>query len=167
MTRPGDDGRGALTGTGVAANSEDGALLTLTLAFRLDGGTGEVSVYAQNAGTDLAQIGLFGDGTVGVVGTGWHWLAQTSTPNAWNTLVVTHQNGTTAWSVSTNGSAFETVTASPTTSNWDNLHFQFDIGGAYAHLDAISLSAVPEPSTFVLAVAGLIGLLAYAWRKRR
>lgn len=29
------------------------------------------------------------------------------------------------------------------------------------------LNVVPEPSTFVLLTAGLIGLLAYAWRKRK
>jgi hypothetical protein len=28
-------------------------------------------------------------------------------------------------------------------------------------------AAVPEPSTLLLAAAGLVGLLAYAWRKRR
>ena len=27
-------------------------------------------------------------------------------------------------------------------------------------------AAVPEPSTLLLAAAGLVGLLAYAWRKR-
>ena len=28
-------------------------------------------------------------------------------------------------------------------------------------------AAVPEPSTLLLAAAGLVGLLAYAWRRRR
>jgi hypothetical protein len=28
-------------------------------------------------------------------------------------------------------------------------------------------AAVPEPSALLLAVAGLVGLLAYAWRKRK
>lgn len=28
-------------------------------------------------------------------------------------------------------------------------------------------AAVPEPSTLALVVSGLVGLLAYAWRKRR
>ena len=32
---------------------------------------------------------------------------------------------------------------------------------------AFLLTAVPEPSTLLLAVAGLAGLLAYAWRKRK
>ena len=34
------------------------------------------------------------------------------------------------------------------------------------HVSAVS-GAVPEPSTLLLAAAGLLGLLAYAWRKRK
>ncbi|MBU4273351.1 MAG: PEP-CTERM sorting domain-containing protein [Planctomycetes bacterium] len=33
--------------------------------------------------------------------------------------------------------------------------------------NGLQLVAVPEPSTVVLLVTGLIGLLCYAWRKRR
>lgn len=37
----------------------------------------------------------------------------------------------------------------------------------YAKLDNVAINTVPEPSTIALAVTGLIGLLAYAWRKRK
>jgi len=37
----------------------------------------------------------------------------------------------------------------------------------YGSLDNISYSSVPEPSTVVLLMTGLVGLLAYAWRKRK
>jgi len=41
-----------------------------------------------------------------------------------------------------------------------------DPNGLY--LDALaSVVGVPEPSAFVLLATGLLGLLAYAWRKRR
>ncbi len=43
-------------------------------------------------------------------------------------------------------------------------------GGVYLGLDAIRVQLVqpaPEPSTLALLAAGLAGLLAYAWRKRR
>jgi hypothetical protein len=33
--------------------------------------------------------------------------------------------------------------------------------------DSIQLTCVPEPSSMVLAFAGLVGLLAYAWRKQK
>lgn len=33
--------------------------------------------------------------------------------------------------------------------------------------DNMSFTAVPEPSTVVLALSGLVGLTAYAWRKRK
>ena len=39
--------------------------------------------------------------------------------------------------------------------------------GTYVDNVRIDVSDVPEPSTLVLVVSGLIGLLAYAWRKRK
>lgn len=45
---------------------------------------------------------------------------------------------------------------------------QWDEGGAGAMTVAsMVVTAVPEPSAIVLVAMGLIGLLAYAWRKRR
>ncbi|MBN1394173.1 MAG: PEP-CTERM sorting domain-containing protein [Pirellulales bacterium] len=37
----------------------------------------------------------------------------------------------------------------------------------YVGVDDITISYVPEPSTIALLATGLIGLLAYAWRKRK
>ena len=37
--------------------------------------------------------------------------------------------------------------------------------GLYAALPASLAATVPEPSTFVLAVLGLLGLVGYGWRK--
>ena len=53
--------------------------------------------------------------------------------------------------------------------NWGNGAIGF--GGDGAHdilLDNVQVGApVPEPATVVLLVTGLLGLLAYAWRKRK
>jgi hypothetical protein len=38
-------------------------------------------------------------------------------------------------------------------------------GMAYGCVDNFSLTTVPEPSTIVVLTTGLLGLLAYAWRK--
>lgn len=40
-------------------------------------------------------------------------------------------------------------------------------GGSTFGVDSVTLTAVPEPSTFSLLTASLVGLLAYAWRKRK
>jgi hypothetical protein len=40
-------------------------------------------------------------------------------------------------------------------------------GGGQGDVDNVTLSSVPEPSTLVLVGIGLLGLLAYAWRKRK
>jgi hypothetical protein len=39
--------------------------------------------------------------------------------------------------------------------------------GVYATDARLDISPVPEPSTLVLLTSGLVGLLAYAWRKRK
>lgn len=40
-------------------------------------------------------------------------------------------------------------------------------GWAQFGLDSVSLTAVPEPATCVLAICGVFGLLAYAWRRQK
>ena len=40
-------------------------------------------------------------------------------------------------------------------------------GTSHPYLDDVSFSPVPEPSTIVLLFIGLLGLLAYAWRKQK
>jgi hypothetical protein len=41
-------------------------------------------------------------------------------------------------------------------------------GNGYARFDDLSVTAtIPEPGALVLSISGLLGLLAYAWRKRR
>jgi len=43
----------------------------------------------------------------------------------------------------------------------------FNNSNGTAYQDNFSVSQIPEPSTLALLAAGLVGLLCYAWRKRR
>jgi hypothetical protein len=50
----------------------------------------------------------------------------------------------------------------------NNLYLGVIIGtGTYADNVRLDITPAPEPSTLVLLASGLIGLLAYAWRKRK
>ena len=37
----------------------------------------------------------------------------------------------------------------------------------YAFILQLPMATTPEPSTLLLAASGLLGLLAYAWRRRK
>lgn len=51
---------------------------------------------------------------------------------------------------------------------WEHNYIGFDRGsGATAYLDNLVVTRIPEPSTLALLACGLVGLLAYAWRKRK
>ena len=39
-------------------------------------------------------------------------------------------------------------------------------GGSTAFFDNLQLQSIPEPSSMAILASALIGLLAYAWRKR-
>ena len=67
-------------------------------------------------------------------------------------------NGTSVWTVGT------TLPHANLLSDYDILRMNF---GGQPHIDSILLTGVPEPTTLVLVLTGLIGLLAYAWRKRK
>jgi hypothetical protein len=169
LYRPDVPGNVYVQGIGTAANSGDGDMVRLQIAFRVDGM--ESSIYATNGvgGTPLAELGMFGNGDVTVVtpdGNDWGVLTQKAHIGVWNTMVVTHQNGADAWSVSVNGAPFETRQgfAGMSALAFDGITMQSDNRNSTGYWDAMS---VPEPSAFVVIMTGLVSLLAYTWRKRK
>jgi hypothetical protein len=90
----------------------------------------------------------------------------------WNTLSISRTNGKYAeayggdyYSVSVNGQTPENMPiinppAYLRTFSFTELELNCQGG-------TVSIDAVPEPSSVLLMVTGLIGLLAYAWRKRK
>lgn len=66
-----------------------------------------------------------------------------------------------------NGEQIETTTVSPTI---PLLVQAYSFGGATQHYDAISVTdtaPIPEPGTLIIMATGMLGLLCYAWRKRK
>ena len=82
---------------------------------------------------------------------------------------MTHTNGTGAWTCSVNGSPVNvTLDGDSGLSGYlgaqGGLWFKNANYPSTVYLDAVP---VPEPSSMVLLTASLMGLLAYAWRKRK
>lgn len=76
------------------------------------------------------------------------------------------------------GNSFDILTAGKGIANFNLLTFDFNdapLNNGYwqasivslgGNAEALRLGVVPEPSTLALLVSGLLGLLAYAWRRR-
>ena len=117
--------------------------------------------------TDVGSFHLNADGNVQYNAAGWQNTGLTHTIGQWNDVVATHTNGTADWTISVNGSAPVAVTMNPSPSNPTGLPVGFKTYCYPVGAGGLYLDAIPEPGTIVLLFTGLIGLLAYAWRKRK
>lgn len=154
-------------GYGIAANSGDGHTIRLEMAFQAAAGAdGNIGTLADSTETSLL---LFtGSGTVDYFATNpgrWVALNQAYNTTGWNTLVITHVNTAGSdYKVSINGAAFESI-GSYGAGNWSGVELDSPGNGLKSlYVDSV---AVPEPATITLFSIGMVGLLAYAWRKRK
>ena len=90
----------------------------------------------------------------------------------WNTIQLTHTNGTGNWSMAVNGGTpvvLATDTRSAESGIYKGMEWENQGGTAptASYIDGGVPAATPEPSTLALLATGLTALLAYAWRKRR
>ena len=96
------------------------------------------------------------------------------TLNAWHNVEVDWLKGAGTFTLSIDGVTSDPLLAAPT-SGWSNsgattaavMEYTGDAnpGNFTTYIDGVK--PIPEPSAVVLLASGLIGLLAYAWRKRR
>jgi hypothetical protein len=169
LDRPSGTYSSTLRAFGVDTNSSAGDTIKMDLAFRVTGT--ETSIVGKDAdGRDLFVLGLFGSGVVEYLNPGggdWTTLTQTYNANAWNTLELTHINGNQGWSVSVNGATPETgwCQSGMSAYTFSGFGIRNDAGGSTGYFDAVA--PIPEPCTATLSLTGLVGLLAYAWRKRK
>jgi hypothetical protein len=165
-----------------------GDTIALNFAFRVDGTLDDggehgapglqsiVELY--EGGTQGYEIGFTNTGAIydlGPTSSGGSAVLLTQGYNhaAWNTLSLTTVNGSGTLQLSVNGQTPETALAFAGNEGV-NLN-KFDYGGMWSQgaggtsmcIDGIGLTpAVPEPSSIALLSAGLLTLLAYAWKKR-
>lgn len=148
-----------------------------------------VEIWAKTPAANINQECLFffgGDGTdmygTGSLAIGMHagnWLAmysgvafigglgQPAVADTWAKLAVERVNGTSTFYV--NGIATPGTTDVTPVSN-KTVYLGVQPGGVAwftGSLDQLTVSQVPEPAALTLLGSGLLGLLAYAWRKRK
>ncbi len=159
----------------------------LNLAVRYDNGHPEIAFLTQTS----TYAFLYPEITSPYITAGtWYYAAGTllynsGTNTTTETISLYSTNGTLLGSNSGSATGAPTLLTTPTqvmigterTDRDDIMHFAGTIdnvklyntvlSGAQMSLDASTNTDTPEPSTLVLLAAGLVGLLCYAWRKRR
>jgi hypothetical protein len=156
-----------------------GALLIGDLPSKLGGNVINFSYYLKNISgtcTSGGKFAFFG-GTDTTPGWDTQWIytpSDTSVPTDWRQYTVTADMTASAapagWALgSTNDKGTHTWADS-----WKNvtcINFWSDPGAGGQSctngIDTVVVTVIPEPASVVLLITGLLGLLAYAWRRRR
>jgi hypothetical protein len=148
--------------------------------------TGDQIVYEQSANYNNnvgAVLGLVGSANIKGSGVGYDIATYPVVANTWQQFTVTYNlnaaDNSDIVQVFENGKSISTADvahsdAAPASFINDVFNIGAREGGSIGFSGEISnftissgLNAVPEPGSIVLLATGLIGLLAYAWRKRK
>jgi hypothetical protein len=163
---------GADSGTEIYFGSTPGAsdVTTTTLALRCKDAASYVAFYGCSSpeSESLAAFMFEGTGLIKYHSTSWQAITGlTNNIGQWNDVSLTHTNGTGNWTVTVNGvSKNITITDGANWPDYLGVLKSWDIKNMN-YPSTVYLDAVPEPTSLVLLVTGMIGLLAYAWRKRK
>jgi len=119
-----------------------------------------------NQGIESSGLDIFGDGNFGgtsqhLDGSGWGIISTSDTTAA---------DGALNTSPFVRDTVVFTLKVNPgtTLSDLTNVVFQYGTSsGEPSFSGTPSTSVVPAPPTFILAAAGILGLLPYAWRRRK
>ena len=131
---------------------------------QLDASPGVASLALYDSGGGILSLtGFEVSGKVQNYLSGWVDTTLTFTPGAWNKVEIDYAVDASTYSMTVNGS----------TESGLGLY----LSGSGGDVDKVRvgsakrveycLDAVPEPSTAILLGIGLLGLLCYAWRKRK
>ena len=89
----------------------------------------------------------------------------TYTPDTWQQWVVESDLDAGTTTVTVDGGASGAMTSVGSSASY--FQWTTQMGNAAFAIDDINSYVVPEPGTFALLITGLLGLAAYAWRKRK
>ena len=153
-----------MIGFGFNRNSAAGSVTAIQLGLQDGGGNFNVvrGTYDITANTPffyVMKVVTHTNGVVDIYGNLYNCTTDTlptEEPTTWELSV--SATGLTGDNASTYNYAFFRAMTRSGTGYWDELR----IGTTWG-----DVAKVPEPSTLALLVGGLVGLLAYAWRKRK
>jgi hypothetical protein len=145
----------------------------------------EAEIYGQNAGattadlklaflsgtTELNAVTLSGGASIGSVAVGGTATGLEYSLGAWHHVTMDYSPMTSTFSLAIDGQTPLTGLAVTTPSAVDGFRFVETSAGqdrwsCYDNVK-VSVGAVPEPSSIALLVSAIMGLVAYAWRKRK